>query len=115
MDFNEYQEKALKSATYYKLGNNLIYPAMGLVGEAGEFADKIKKLWRNTGVPLLNYYDLNAEQIMELVKEAGDVQWYLAAIAKELRLPLGLFADTNIEKLTDRLNRGVIKSQGDNR
>lgn len=116
MNFNEYQTAALETATYPKRGNNLIYPAMGLAGEAGETTDKVKKYWRNLGVSeILSADDLKPEQVTELIKEIGDVLWYAAALSSELGFPLEIVAERNIEKLQDRVKRGVIKSEGDNR
>lgn len=113
MDFKEYQEAALKTADYPFLGKNMAYPALGLVGEAGETADKVKKIWRNEGFLDANAY--TAAQRLEIAKELGDVLWYIAAMAHELRYPLEWIAERNIEKLRDRHTRGVIKSEGDNR
>lgn len=110
---DEYQERSRKTADYPNLDNNLLYPALGLAGEAGETVDKIKKLWRNKGVTSL----LNLEPADQgaLVAELGDVLWYVAAIASELHIPLHTVAGLNIAKLEDRVARGVVKSEGDNR
>jgi|SRR6185437_11050989 len=113
MDFNEYQRQANELATYPQVGTNLAYPALGLAGEAGEAADKIKKTWRNQGLMSANGY--SATQKLELAKEVGDVLWYIAAIAMELGIPMEEIAQMNLDKLHDRRNRGVIKSEGDNR
>lgn len=110
---NEYQELALKTADYPDIGKNIVYPALGLSGEAGEAADKVKKWWRNHGITDANNY--TPEQKTELAKELGDALWYVAAAAKELGYPLGVIAGLNIEKLQDRKLRSVIKSEGDNR
>lgn len=111
--FSEYQQKATSTATYPDVGKNMVYPALGMVGEAGEVAEKVKKFWRNLGV--MNPNLLNAEQKVQVMKEMGDVLWYLAALAQELSVDLGQVAALNIEKLFDRRDRGVIKSEGDNR
>lgn len=111
--FDAYQTNALATAEYPDIGNNLIYPALGLAGEAGEAVDKIKKYWRNQGSTSgaqLGWYLKD-----ELTAELGDVLWYIAALASELKRPLSHIAEQNIEKLRDRQSRGVIKSQGDNR
>ncbi len=113
MKFNEYQEKAYELAQYPQSGANIIYPALGLAGETGEAVDKIKKIWRNQGVSNGKIY--TSEQTVELAKELGDVLWYLAAICSELDIELEDVASLNIEKLTSRRERGVIKSEGDNR
>lgn len=112
--FDKYQKESRKTAVYPAIGDNLIYPAMGLAGEAGEFLDKVKKYWRNSGqFPDLN--NLDQGQIETLVLELGDVLWYLAAIASELKISLHSVALRNLEKLQDRKERNVIKSEGDNR
>lgn len=111
--FDDYQKDALGTATYPGLHNNLIYPALGLAGEAGEAADKIKKLWRNQG--LMGYEGTTPEWRSELAKELGDVLWYIAALAEEIQIPMSTIAAMNISKLRDRKERNVIKSEGDNR
>ena len=113
MNFNEYQEAAWGTAEYPDRGSNLIYPALGLAGEAGEAVDKIKKYWRNFGATSM--IDLTQDQRKALLAEIGDVLWYVTALASELGAPLETVAINNIEKLNDRKTRGVIKSEGDNR
>jgi NTP pyrophosphatase (non-canonical NTP hydrolase) len=113
MTFDEYQKAATETAQYPNVGQNLVYPAMGLAGEAGEYLDKVKKRWRNTGE--MSDDTMKSEEIIEFAKEIGDVLWYAAACANELHLSLTDIADVNLKKLRDRRERGVIKSQGDNR
>jgi NTP pyrophosphatase (non-canonical NTP hydrolase) len=110
---NQYQTDATELATYPNVSFNMVYPAMGLAGEAGEACDKVKKFWRNTG----DMSDLEAteEWRLELAKEIGDVLWYASALAKEIGMTLGEVAEINITKLRDRHARGVLKSEGDNR
>lgn len=110
---NEYQRDALATAMYPDKGNNLIYPALKLNGEAGEVAEKIGKNWRNLGITGGSV--LNPEQKLAIIKELGDCLWYLAALAEELGVDLSHVAKLNIEKLRDRHARGVIKSEGDDR
>lgn len=110
---NEYQEAARATASYPEMGDNLLYPALGIAGEAGECADKVKKYWRNKG-----YYrgkDLTPEERTALVKEIGDVLWYAAALSSELGITLEEVAKTNVHKLLDRTIRGVVKGEGDDR
>jgi len=109
MDFDDYQKKAGKTAQYPKLGEMYVYPTLGLVGEAGEVAEKIKKILRN------DKGKISKEKRKDLEKELGDILWYIAQLATELKLSLGGIAKKNIEKLEDREKRGVIKSEGDNR
>lgn len=109
MTLNEYQEKSRKTATYPNAGNNFVYPTLGLAGETGEVAEKIKKIVRDEGGTV------SEEKREEIKKELGDVLWYVAQIAAELRISLDDVAETNIEKLYSRLERGVISGSGDNR
>lgn len=111
----EYEERALRTAMYPQKGNNIVYPALKLAGEAGEFADKVGKYWRNAGAAFPSPGAYTPEQRMELIKELGDVLWYVTACARELSVSLELVANVNIDKLCDRFERGVIKSEGDNR
>ncbi|MFA5163529.1 MAG: nucleoside triphosphate pyrophosphohydrolase family protein [Patescibacteria group bacterium] len=109
MTFREYQENSQKTAIYPNKGNNFIYPTLGLSGEAGEVAEKVKKIIRDkNGV----VEEIDKEEIK---KELGDVLWYVAQIASELNLDLDLVAQTNLDKLMSRLERNVIGGSGDNR
>ncbi len=109
MDFKEYQEKSRKTAGYPAIGHPLIYPTLGLVNEAGEVAGKIKKVFRDKSG------QINEDTRRALGAELGDVLWYLAQICTELGLSLEEVAEANITKLYDRLDRGVIRGDGDNR
>jgi len=111
--FDRYEDEVIKLAAYPEFGHNMVYPALGLVGEAGEVADKVKKFWRNDGIT--DGALISGGQREAIAKELGDVLWYIAALAKELGLSLDTIARMNIEKLKDRRERGVIKSEGDNR
>jgi NTP pyrophosphatase (non-canonical NTP hydrolase) len=113
LSFDEYLVKALKTASYPNLGENLIYPALSLCGEAGEVAEKVKKLWRNKGKTLGSVLTPEEKEALEL--ELGDVLWYIAAMCFELNTSLEYIATKNLIKLEDRKERGVIKSEGDNR
>jgi NTP pyrophosphatase (non-canonical NTP hydrolase) len=113
LNFDEYQDKVLSMAVYQNIGSNLIYPALGLAGESGEYVDKVKKNWRNKGS--MSAANLTPEERKEFIKELGDVLWYVAASARELGEDLSEVAVQNIAKLSDRKNRGVLKSEGDNR
>lgn len=113
MDFNEYQYQALKTAVYERDSHSLLYPTLGLVGEAGEVAEKVKKLWRNLGLTKGN--QLTQVDKEEIGKELGDILWYAAVLADELGYDLSDIAVMNLEKLNDRKKRGVLKSKGDKR
>jgi len=111
MTFNEYQ--ALAAVTDTRENDNIVYPALGLAGEAGEVAEKVKKLWRNKDIT--EGSRVGVFDALEIKKELGDCLWYIAAIARKLNINLDDVAEANIEKTHDRLKRGVIRSQGDNR
>jgi NTP pyrophosphatase (non-canonical NTP hydrolase) len=113
MDFNEYQKKSRKTAAYPNVGDNLPYLALGIADEAGEVAGKVKKFIRDHHMQSIA--DLTDEQKQDLVKEAGDVLWYIAQIATETGYELETLAQMNIEKLYSRLDRDVIGGSGDNR
>lgn len=103
MKLNDYQLAALKFATYT---GGLTYTVLGLCGEAGEVAEKVKKRLR--GDPVQSTSE-------DIGRELSDVLWYLAAAADELGYTLEEIADLNLTKLTDRYNRGVLKGNGDDR
>src|ERR1043165_1535803 len=109
MDFNEYQIKSRATAKYPAIGHAVIYPTLGLVNEAGEVAGKIKKIFRDKSG------EINEETREALKAELGDVLWYVAQVATELQLSLDEVAEYNILKLYDRLERGKIGGEGDNR
>ena len=113
MDFNTYQEKAAKY-DLFKPTSTLKEVAftekvLGLVGEAGETADKIKKILRDKdGIVSDEDKDL-------IVKELGDTMWYIAAISRYLKVPLSIVAHKNIEKLENRYQRNKLHGEGDER
>lgn len=108
LTLRQYQEEAVKTAIYGE-GSNIIYPTLGLTGEAGEVADKIKKVLRDEG-------GVFSDEIkQEIAKELGDVLWYLAALSRDLGVSLDEIAYGNLEKLRSRQERGVISGSGDNR
>lgn len=108
-DFDQYSKQAAETIDYPDAGNNLYYPALGLCGEAGEVAEKIKKIIRDKNG------EVSARDRIELTKELGDVQWYINALCFELRIELEHVAVGNICKLKSRVKRGVIGGSGDNR
>lgn len=109
MDFKEYQRESKKTALYPESGNNFIYPTLGLSGESGEVADKIKKIIRDDGG------HVSERKREDIKKELGDVLWYVAQLATELHLDLDDIAKANLEKLFSRKERGVLGGSGDNR
>ena len=108
MQFYSYQTAAAQTAIYPP-AFRVVYPLLGLLGEAGEVANKVKKVFRDENG------DMSDEKRRELSKELGDVLWYLAALATDLDLRLDAIAEENIEKLMDRKERGVIGGSGDSR
>lgn len=109
MHANEYQDRALETAIYPSRGDNFVYPALGLVGEAGEVADKLKKVIRdNNGVLTDAVKDAVAAEL-------GDTMWYVAVLASELGYGLDEIMAKNLAKLNSRKERGVLTGSGDNR
>ena len=109
MDFDTYQIEARKTAIYPNKDKNFIYPTLGLVGESGEVAEKIKKILRDKNGTFDN------ESKLALKKELGDVLWYLSNLCDELNFSLSDVAKDNLDKLKLRLSRGKISGSGDDR
>ncbi len=109
MDFNEYQRKSRSTALYPNVGENAIYPTLGLVGEAGEVAEKVKKVIRD------NDGAFDQQSKLAIKKELGDVLWYLSQLSAELGFDLNSVACDNLLKLSGRAQRGTIKGSGDER
>jgi len=103
LDLNAYQAEAQKTAIY-GVNHAVIYPALGLAGEAGEVANKVKKMLRDGD------FDRNA-----VAAELGDCLWYIAALSRDLNISMAEIAMTNLEKLMKRKANGTIKGSGDNR
>lgn len=109
MLLSDYQSRSRATAVYPQAGDNLLYPTLGLCGEAGEVAEKIKKMVRDDdGI-------LSDERRAALSKELGDVLWYLAQLATEADLDLAEVAEANIAKLFSRQDRNVLQGSGDDR
>lgn len=113
MNFSEYQQQARVTAKYPEAGDNFVYPTLGLVGEAGEFADKMKKQIRDKNV--FKPSDVSAEDCEQILKELGDVLWYVANLASEFDTDLEAVAQRNLDKLKGRKERGTLGGDGDNR
>ena len=109
MELNDYQEAAKTTAVYTSADQQLVCTVLGLNGEAGEVAEKIKKVIRDKN----SVIDDNDRK--EIQKELGDVLWYLAVLSDTLGLDLESVASMNLEKLKSRHQRGAIHGQGDNR
>ena len=109
MEFKDYEEKADLTAVYPDRGNNIYYPVLGLCGESGEVAEKVKKIMRDKeGI-------ITDKEAIQIVRELGDVLWYLSAVAFELGFDLDEVARLNIEKLESRKRRDKLKGSGDER
>ena len=106
--FEEYQSRANATAIYPK-EHSIIYPSLGLTGEAGEVAVKVKKVLRDDNG------ELSDDKRTELIKEVGDVLWYIAALCRDLEVTMSEVASINIAKLESRKNRGTLQGSGDNR
>ena len=104
-----YQKFARETAIYPDLGNNYVYPVLGLTGESGEVAEKFKKLIRDKG----GVVDQEFKDVVK--KELGDVLWYISNICSELNIELEHVAGDNIMKLFSRKDRGKLHGSGDNR
>ena len=109
--FKDYQCFARDTAIYPNQGKlgGLTYSSLGLVGEAGEIANKVKKILRD------DYGVIQSTKIDEIGDEIGDVLWYLANICEDLGIELAEVAEVNLNKLYDRKERGVLKGSGDKR
>lgn len=110
MTFDEYQKRALttvisKNDTF----KDTLHWVLGINGEAGEVAEKVKKIIRDKNG------EMTEQDKEELAKEIGDVLWYLAVFAHDLGFPLDGIAQQNLDKLKSRKARGVLGGNGDNR
>tara|TARA_R110001606_G_scaffold396119_1_gene569664 strand:+ start:1416 stop:1790 length:375 start_codon:yes stop_codon:yes gene_type:complete len=103
LDLNSYQRAAEKTAIYASK-YAILYPALGLAGEAGEVANKVKKMMRDG--------EFDREGIKQ---ELGDCLWYIAAMCRDLNVSMADLAMANLEKLLDRKSRGTLKGNGDKR
>lgn len=108
MTLNEYQKAALETA-YYPKDVAILYLALAINGEAGEIAEKVKKLYRDrNGIGNMNFSK-------SVAMELGDVLWFVSVMAEELGFSLNDVAQLNIDKISSRKERGVIGGNGDNR
>jgi len=109
MELNDYQDQARSTAIYPDLGSNIVYPTLGLCGEAGEISEKVKKIIRdNKGV-------VTEDKRQAIGLELGDVLWYVSQLASELGYPLAEIADMNLNKLASRKERNALGGSGDQR
>lgn len=109
MNLNDYQTAALRTANPKDKKNELFHLLLGLCGEAGEIAEKAKKIVRDKDS------DFSEWDRDDMIKELGDVMWHVAVLANYFGIPLDEIGEKNIAKLADRLKRGAIGGSGDNR
>lgn len=109
-EFNEYQN-FVKDMKVYPEEMRIIYPTLGLVGEAGEISEKVKKWIRDEDYA--NGMYIGRRQA--ILDELGDPLWYIAALADDLGYSLQDVVHANVRKLTSRKDRGVLHGSGDNR
>uniref|UniRef100_A0A7S1A2P2 NTP pyrophosphohydrolase MazG-like domain-containing protein n=1 Tax=Noctiluca scintillans TaxID=2966 RepID=A0A7S1A2P2_NOCSC len=110
LDFVTYQQEAMRTAFYPGRGSgNVAYAALGLAGESGEVANKVKKVIRDDGGVCSD------ARRLELASEVGDVLWYAAAMAEELGVTLEDIAQSNLMKLKLRQQSGSLGGSGDHR
>ena len=113
MNIDEYQEKA-KKYDFFDVADDFnqisfLEKVLGLAGEAGETADKIKKIIRDKGGKA------EVEDKKEIAKELGDVLWYVANIARYMNISMSEVAQMNLDKLESRWERNKLHGEGDNR
>lgn len=110
MTFEEYQVAAFKTSNCPIISKSYIYSVIGLAGESGELCNKVKKLFRDG-----NDGKLSIEKLDGVCAELGDVLWYLSDICSQLGVSLDEIAELNLNKLHNRVLRGVLSGDGDNR
>ena len=109
LKYQDYQKESRKTWRYVKTEHPITYPTLGLVNEAGEFAGKVKKIFRDKDGKI------SREDREALKDELGDVLWYFTQLCTELKLSLEEVAEANLDKLFSRLKRGKIRGSGDAR
>lgn len=114
MTFDDYSAQAIQTDTFlgqpHPLGSDAFSAnLLGLLGETGEIAEKFKKIFRDKDG------QLSDEDRKELLKELGDVLWYVNIVVNYLDGSLDEVARQNLEKLASRQQRGILHGSGDNR
>ena len=107
-DLDMYQQVA-KTTAIYPREQAIIYPTLGLTGEAGEVANKVKKIIRDGTIE--NHESL----IQEISAEIGDCLWYISVLADDIGVKLSDIANNNLVKLANRKEKGTIHGSGDAR
>lgn len=121
----DYQVETINTAVYKKSVRDFVrestldkawevmeiqYVTLGLVGEAGEIANKVKKQIRDHPKDAFN-----DEFKRDMIGEIGDVMWYVSQLCNELGLDLESIMELNVEKLQSRKERGTLQGSGDER
>jgi len=106
--FDDYQAAAVQTAVYPD-DIRILYPALGLAGEAGEVANKVKKIYRDDGGQVTD------DRRVQIAKELGGVLWYVATVCTDLNLNMGDVARKNVAILASRQERGTLHGDGDER
>ncbi len=105
-----YQDWTQSTAIYPDAGNRnvqeIMYLSLGLVGEAGEVANKAKKLYRDGDSYVLRE---------SLRPELGDVLWYIARLCETLGTTIDIEMEFNRAKLEKRIAGNTVKGAGDYR
>lgn len=113
MKLNEYQKESRIFARYPHTGSNIVYTALALCGESGEYAENIKKAIRDEGYLMGQLVDkISVERREKAIDELGDVLWYVAGNATELGITLEEVAKRNIKKLKHRKKYGKKLGSG---
>ena len=108
LTLNAYQNDAMRTAIY-PVDQGIEYTTLGLLGEAGEVANKVKKVLRDND----GYFSPEHKKL--IADELADTLWYVAALSRELGYPLNTLAVQNLEKLESRAQRGKLQGNGDDR
>jgi len=106
----EQYEEFMQTSKHYPVDKlPITYPALGLNGEAGEVAEKVKKCWRdNKGV-------FTDEINKAILKELADVLWYIWACADDMGYTLDDVLLTSIQKVKERNETNTVHGSGDDR
>lgn len=119
LTLDQYQSRSAATAVYPRIRVIIdddapieapwLYPLLGLLGEAGELAEKFKKLLRD------DHGVMTEARASAIAKERGDPLWYLARLSEAAGTSLGADAQLNLDKLADRAARAKLGGDGDNR
>ena len=107
-NFSDYEKIAMSTKVGWN-NNEILYPLIGMCGETGEVADKIKKVLRDKNGKF------SESDSLEILKEIGDTLWYMTALCHDLGYTLKDAANINLEKVTKRREDNTIHGEGDNR